>query len=59
MLDDRTFECQAWMALQATEFAFLMQNAGDEFDLTIKGDGLLAYILETGASPPQDLSQMR
>jgi hypothetical protein len=52
MLNDRTFECQPWMALQATEFAAMVERAGEEFSLTVKGNGLMAYILETGASPP-------
>jgi hypothetical protein len=52
MVGERTFECQPWMALQATEFASLMEWAGDEFSLTVKGDGLMAHILETGISPP-------
>jgi len=52
MVEGRTFECQPWMALQATEFAGMIHAAGDEFNLTVKGDGLIAHILETGATPP-------
>jgi len=52
MVEGRTFDCHPWMALQATEFAYLMANAKSEFDLTIKGDGLIAHVLETGAMPP-------
>lgn len=52
MVEGRTFECQPWMALQATEFAHMMEQAPDEFDITVKGDGLIAHVLATGASPP-------
>jgi hypothetical protein len=52
MVEGRTFECQPWMALQATEFAHMMEQAKSEFDLTIKGDGLIAHVFETGATPP-------
>ena len=49
MIEDRSFECQPWMALQAWEWMKLMDAAGDEFNLTVKGNGLIAYIQETGA----------
>jgi hypothetical protein len=52
MVEGRTFECQPWMALQATEFAHMMEKAKDEFDITVKGDGLIAHVLKTGATPP-------
>ena len=52
MVGGKSFDCHPWMALQATEFAYLVANAGEEFDFTIKGDGLIAHIYETGAEPP-------
>jgi len=52
MVEGRSFECQPWMALQATEFAEMMNQAGEEFDLTVKGNGLIAHVLKTGATPP-------
>ena len=52
MVGDRTFICAPWMALQAFEFIRLIEHAGDEFSLTVKGDGLIAHILETGATLP-------
>jgi hypothetical protein len=52
MVEGRSFECHPWMAVQATEFATMMHNVGDEFSLTVKGDGLIAYLHETGAMPP-------
>lgn len=52
MIGDRTFQCYPWMALQAFEFIRLQQYADIEFNLTVKGDGLIAYILETGATLP-------
>lgn len=58
MVEGRTFDTHPWMALQATEFAYLMQNAGEEFDLTIKGDGLIAYVHETGIAPPMKPAEL-
>lgn len=52
MVGDRTFHCQPWMAYQAVEFSRMMKTLGDEINLTVKGDGLIAYMLETGADAP-------
>jgi SAM-dependent methyltransferase len=58
----RTFWCDAWMYVQAQEFLKMIQVFGDEGpDLNIKGDGLIAHIIETGAQrydliTPQDTS---
>lgn len=52
MIEDRTFVCQPWMALQSWEFMQLMDYAGSEFELDIKGDGLIAFIQKTGARLP-------
>jgi len=45
----RTFLCDAWMYTQAKEFLDMVKLFGDEIDLNIKGDGLIAHIIETGA----------
>lgn len=45
----RTFLCDPWMFTQAKEFIDLIRIYGDEFALNIKGDGLIAHIIETGA----------
>ena len=47
--DGRTFYCHTWMASQAQEFIDLIRFMGDEIELEIHGDGLLSYILTTGA----------
>jgi len=52
MIEGRTFRCQPWMALQAWEMMKLLDAADNEFSLEVKGDGLIAYILETGARLP-------
>jgi len=52
MVGDRTFHCQPWMAYQAVEFGKMMKTLGNEIELTVKGDGLIAYMLETGADAP-------
>jgi hypothetical protein len=52
MVGDRTFDCHPWMALQATEFAYLLEHAKEEFEFTIKGDGLISYIIENDIAPP-------
>jgi hypothetical protein len=55
MIEGRTFDCHPWMAQQAVDFAKLNHWVEGHIDLTIKGDGLIAWIHETGAVPP-DLS---
>ena len=47
---DRVFRCHPWMVSQAREFCDLVKFLGDEIELNIKGDGLIAYIVNTGAS---------
>lgn len=49
IVGDRAFVCQPWMASQAQEFMDLIRFMGDEIELEIYGDGLLAHILRTGA----------
>jgi SAM-dependent methyltransferase len=56
----RTFLCDAWMYIQAQEFMQMVAIFGDEGpDMNVKGDGLIAHIIETGAKrhdlvTPQD-----
>lgn len=58
----RTFLCDAWMFVQAQEFMQMVAVFGNEGpDLNVKGDGLIAHIIETGAQRydllvPQDTS---
>jgi len=54
----RLFRCHPWMAAQAQEFINLIKQLGDEIELEVHGDGLLAYILEAGArmADEQDLA---
>ena len=49
----RTFDCQPWMAYQAYELVDMIKTIGDEFELDVKGDGLIAHILKTGAEMPE------
>lgn len=51
--DDRIFMCNLWMASQAAEMMDLIKVFKDEIELSIMGDGLLAYILNTGAEKLQ------
>jgi hypothetical protein len=46
---DRTFTCHAWQATQAFEFVELQQLIGDLCEMEVKGDGLIAHIIKTGA----------
>lgn len=46
---DRIFQCHPWQIAQATEFMGLVKVFGDEVELEIYGDGLLAHIVNTGA----------
>lgn len=50
---DRVFDCQPWMAYQAYELVDMIKCIGDEFMLDVKGDGLIAHILKTGADMPK------
>ena len=46
---ERTFKTTVWQVSQAHEFISLIKFLGEEIDLQVHGDGLLAYILRTGA----------
>jgi len=50
---DRTFDCQPWMAYQAFEFVDMVKVLADEMLIDIKGDGLMAHIIKTGATAPE------
>ncbi len=45
----KVFWCDAWMFSQAREFMQMVGMFGDEIDLDVKGDGLIAHIIKTGA----------
>lgn len=47
--DGRVFQCHSWMASQAQEFIETIKFMGNEIQLEVHGDGLLAHILKTGA----------
>jgi hypothetical protein len=46
----RTFKCTPWMTSQASEFRDLVRFLGDEVELAVYGDGLIAHIVATGAT---------
>jgi hypothetical protein len=45
----KIFTCHPWMVSQAQEFQDLIRMMGDEIELEIYGDGLLAHILNAAA----------
>lgn len=47
---ERVFRCTPWMASQAAEFMELVRFLGDEVELEVYGDGLIAHILNTSAA---------
>lgn len=49
--DDKAerFECAPWMVQQAHDFMSLVRQRGDNFDLNVRGPGLIASIIRTGA----------
>ena len=49
----RTFDCQPWMAYQAFDLQEMVKYMGDEFKLDVKGNGLIAHLLQTGADMPE------
>lgn len=46
----KTFECTPWMLSQASEFRDLVKFLGDEVEIAVYGDGLIAAMITTGAS---------
>jgi SAM-dependent methyltransferase len=50
----RVFHCHGWQISQAQEFMDLIKVLGDDIELAVYGDGLLAYLLETGAQMSYD-----
>jgi SAM-dependent methyltransferase len=46
----KVFMCDAWMYSQAKEFMGMVNLFGDEISLNVKGDGLIAHIINTGAA---------
>lgn len=46
----KTFECTPWMVSQASEFRDVVKFLGDEVEIAVHGDGLIAAIIENGAS---------
>jgi hypothetical protein len=51
---DRIFQCHPWMVSQASEFCDLIKIFGNEFELSVAGDGLLAHIIATGAQMAEE-----
>lgn len=45
----KQFWCTPWQVSQASEFRGLMKSLGDEVELAIYGEGLIAQIVKTGA----------
>lgn len=48
-LDGRIFYGHPWMISQAEEFMDLSKMMGDQVEMIVKGDGLIAHIIKTGA----------
>ena len=53
-LGGKSFHCMPWMASQATEFISLVQYIGNEVELEVHGNGLLAWIIEYASSLSDD-----
>lgn len=47
----RVFKCHAWMCSQAQEFVDIMRLMADEVQLAVHGDGAIAHIIATAATP--------
>jgi len=48
-INDRSFSCHPWMLSQAKEFIEVKSRLLAKMDIKVHGDGLIAYLLETGA----------
>lgn len=46
----KTFECTPWMLSQASEFRDMVKFMGNEVELAVYGDGLIANMIASGAS---------
>jgi len=46
---DRAFKCHGWMITQAHEWLEIQQMIGDLCEIEVKGDGLIAHTIKTGA----------
>lgn len=46
----RVFKCSAWQASQAQTFVEMISIYGDQINITVHGDGLIAHLLETAAT---------
>lgn len=53
-VNDKTFSCTQWMALQAEDFKDLASFFGSELHLAVYGDGLIANILASAAKKNGD-----
>lgn len=53
----REFTTTGWHIVQAEEFISFVQFMCDDIDLQIHGDGLLAYIVRTGAEITTDIKE--
>lgn len=50
VVGDRVFICHPWMVSQAQEFMDMSKYLGDETQIEVYGDGLIAHILKVGAA---------
>jgi hypothetical protein len=53
-IGDRTWRCAGWMAIQAHEFVQLVKIFPDDVQLDVRGDGLLAGILQFAADKAKE-----
>jgi len=49
-VNGKEFFCFAWMYSQAEDFLEMVKAVGDEFELIVHGDGLIAHILESSVN---------
>jgi hypothetical protein len=50
LVGGKAFRCHPWMVSQAQEFMDTVKYLGNEVELGVYGDGLIAWIMEVGAS---------
>jgi hypothetical protein len=51
----RTFKCTAWMQSQAKEFIDQSKMLGQDIELIVHGDGLIAHLIKAGSKASEDL----
>ena len=51
---EKTFQCEGWQVYQAREFQLMVEKVLMDCQISVKGDGLISYMIETAAALPDE-----